>query len=83
LKDEAPAYSPPSFIPKYAVVIEGPGFRDDSNRYETLEYAQSAVRWLECGIRGEKYVLEPDAKPFGISPPPEWRSATRVYIEEL
>jgi len=83
LKDEEQPLGPPKLNPKYAVVIEGPGFRHDGNKYETFETAQRVVRRLECEIRGEEIVLEPNAKPFGVSHPPGWRSATRIYIEEL
>lgn len=84
LADEPPPPTPPPPPDeKYAVVIEGPGFSHDGNRYATLEIAQRAVRYLQCEIRGEDYVLDFNAKPFGITPPPEWRSATRIYIKEL
>lgn len=81
LSDEPPATLPQS-EEKYSVVIEGPGFRDDRNRYATLEVAQRAARALECLIRGEEIVLESDAPPFGISRPPHLQRATRVYITE-
>lgn len=60
LTDEPPVAPPRPDL--YAVVIEGPGFRHDSNRYATIEIAQRAVRALECLIRGEDIVLEPNER---------------------
>jgi|GEM_PF-4518544 len=52
LADSLPGPIPEILPPKWAVVIEGPGFRDMRNRYATLAEAEYAAELLECSLKG-------------------------------
>ncbi|MGB6986166.1 MAG: hypothetical protein WBD74_09370 [Candidatus Aquilonibacter sp.] len=83
LADEAPPVPPREWPPKYAVVIEGPGFRDTRNRYATLDKAQYVVELLEATLKGVEVAHKRPELSIFYSRPPEFKSATRVYVEEL
>lgn len=66
---------------KYAVVIEGPGFRDTRNRYPTLTKAHFVAELLEATLKGVTY--EGPHQSVFYSRPPEFQKATRIYVEEI
>lgn len=83
LADETPPAPPPERNPKYAVVIEGPGFRDTRNRYATLAKAESAVELLEATLKGVQLTEDDRYQSIGYSRPPEFEKTTRIYVEEI
>ncbi len=83
LADVAPPVPPRDGPPKYAVVIEGPGFRDTRNRYATLDKAQYVVEVLEAALKGVEVAHKRPELSIFYSRPPEFKSATRIYMEEI
>src|SRR5579884_1576587 len=53
LADSLPGPIPEILPPEWAVVIEGPGFRDMRNRYATLAEAEYAAELLECSLKSD------------------------------
>lgn len=83
LADKAPIVARPDWPPKYAVVIEGPGFRDTRNRYGTLDRAEFAVECLEASLRGVAITRNGPYPAIFYSRPPDFQKATRIYVEVL
>jgi hypothetical protein len=82
LGDEA-ASPPVDAVFKFAVVIEGPGFCDERNRYPTLEVAQRAVKAFDQLSRGESITHDRAGEGFFMIDPPRLKEATRIYVREL
>jgi hypothetical protein len=83
LADEPEIFPRPD-PPKYAVVIEGPGFRDRRNRYPTLAKAEYAAELLGAALKGVQATHEgPYESSIMYSRPPQFEKTTKIYVEEL
>lgn len=83
LLDKPPAVPRPDWPPRYAVVIEGPGFRDTRNRYPTLGKAEFAAEFLDALLKGIGLTHEGPYPSIFVFRPPEFEKTTRIYVEEL
>lgn len=81
--DKPPTASRPEWPPKYAVVIEGPGFRDTRNRYPTLAKAKYAAELLEAKLKGVAPTHRGSYESVFYSRPPEFEKTTRIFVEKL
>lgn len=69
--------------PEYAVVIEGPNFKDMRNRYTTLAEAEYAAEHLEGLFKGVAPTHKGPYQPIFVSRPPEFKRATKIYVKKL
>lgn len=83
LADKPPAIPRTDWAPKYAVVIEGPGFRDTRNRYPTLANAEFAAEFLDALLKGRELTREGPYPSVFVSRPPEFEKSTKIYVEKL
>ncbi len=81
LADKLPGPIPRVRAPKYAVIIEGPGFRDTRNRYSSIARAKYVAELLDCTIKGATH--KGPSQSVSYSRPPELERATRIYVEKL
>ncbi len=82
LGDELPPVVPLAAA-NYAVVIEGPDFRDDRNRYPTLAMANRAAEAFESMLKGVAVSHEANEEVFFMTRPPQFERTTKIYVEPI
>lgn len=83
LADKLPGPIPRLRTAKYVVVIEGPGFRDERNRYPSRAKAKQAAELLNVLLKGVAPTRKRPYQSVSVSRPPEFEKTTRIYVEEL
>lgn len=83
LVDKPPSVPRPEWPPRFAVVIEGPGFRDTRNRYPTLVKAEFAAEFLEASLKCVALTHTTPYPSVFVSRPPEFEKTTRIYVERI
>jgi hypothetical protein len=68
---------------RYAVVISGPGFVHDSNRYDRIEVAEAAKHYFEGLLLGANLDNAGATISFGFHLPSTFYHATQIVIREL
>lgn len=83
LADKRPGPIPRMRPHKYAVIIEGPNFRDERNCYPTLEDAEFVVEYLQASLKGIPLTRKGPYPSVFVSRPTEFQKATRIYVQDL
>lgn len=68
---------------RYAVIISGPGFAHDSNRYDRMEVAEAAKHYFEGLLSGANVDNAGATISFGFHLPSQFYHATQIAIREL
>ncbi len=68
-------------LPKYAVVIEGPGFHDETNRFPTLLQAQITLESID--VMRTMAPIPNSEELAGLESPAQLLQATRIFVKDL